>query len=431
MKPTIMLLLFWMLASALQASQPLILDLSKARSYALEHNKNLKSAGYALDKSQLAVREAIANGLPQVNASMDYSNALGAKISIRFAENMPASEIDIKPQSNMYVNVNQLLFSGNYIVGVQLAKLGQNLSRLGIEKTEIEVLSMVTDAYYMAVVSRESKKVLEQNLSNLNGLFEKTSAMQKAGLIEKTDLDQLSVQLNALHLALASAKRQHELSLNLLRLHIGAGIDMELEITDTLEQLMEDTAYESIQMQQFNPEMQIDYRMMQQQEYISRKMVDMQRAHALPTLAAFYRYTYKLLKPDFDMTPANMVGLQLNIPIISSGVRHAQTQQAKIDLKTLQNNKSFLADQLMLQDKQLRFNLANAVEAYAHQQNNIEVARRVNQSYKNKYAQGMISGLDLINADNNYLRAESDHISAAMQALIARLQLEKLYGKIE
>jgi len=43
----------------------------------------------------------------------------------------------------------------------------------------------------------------------------------------------------------------------------------------------------------------------------------------------------------------------------------------------------------------------------------------------------MISGLDLINADNNYLRAESDHISAAMQVLTARLQLEKLYGKIE
>lgn len=431
MKSKILLLLASLLSITAFASQPLILDLSAARSHAMEHNKNLKSAGFALEKSQLAVREAIANGLPQLSASMDYSNALGAKISIRFAEGMPASEIDIKPQSNMYINVNQLLFSGNYIVGVQLAKLGQNMSRLGIEKTELEVLTMVTDAYYMVVVTGESKKILDQNVSNLKGLFDKTAAMASVGLIEQTDLDQLSVQLNALRLALASAQRQHELAINLLRLHIGAGIDVELQLTDSLNQLMDDAAFESIQMQQFKPENQIDFRMMQQQEFISQKMVDMQRAHALPTLAAFYRYTYKLLKPDFDMTPANMVGLQLNIPIASSGVRHAQTQQAKIDLKTLQNNKSLLADQLQLQDKQLRFNLSNALEAYLHQQNNIEVARRVYASMKHKYGQGMISGLDLINADNNYLRAESDHISAAMQVLTARLQLEKLYGKIE
>lgn len=141
--------------------------------------------------------------------------------------------------------------------------------------------------------------------------------------------------------------------------------------------------------------------MIQQQEYLSEKMVDMKRANALPILEAFYRYTYKILKPDFDTAPTNMLGLQLKIPIFSSGLRHAQTQQALIDLKTTQNNKSIIEGQLRTSEKQFRFNLANALETYETQQKNIEVSRRVHASLKLKYEQGMLSGMDLINADNS------------------------------
>jgi outer membrane protein len=217
----------------------------------------------------------------------------------------------------------------------------------------------------------------------------------------------------------------------MLRLQLGAGVDAEIELTESLEELIEEAGFENFVMQQFYTEQNIDYRMMQQQELISEKMLNMKRANALPTLAGFYRYTYKLLKPDFDMTPTNMVGLQLNIPIFSSGVRHYQTRQAIVDLKTTRNNMEMLNDQLLIQEKQLRFNFNNALETYNNQKSNVEVSRRVYQSLKLKYEQGMISGLDLITADNNYLRAETDYISAKMQVLNARLELEKLYGNIQ
>jgi outer membrane protein len=415
----------------LSAQQKLILDLEAARSYALEHNKAMKNAGYAITKAEYALREAIANGLPQVNASADYSNALGAVISIRFAEGMAPTEIDIKPQSNFYFNLNQLLFSGNYIVGIQAAKLYRELSQLSHQKTELEVITQVTDTYYLVLISGQLKTLLEQNLINLGELYEKTSVLEHVGIIEKTDLDQLWIQVNTLRNAVASSERQLELAANMLRLQLGAGVDAEIELTESLEELIEEAGFENFVMQQFYTEQNIDYRMMQQQELISEKMLNMKRANALPTLAGFYRYTYKLLKPDFDMTPTNMVGLQLNIPIFSSGVRHYQTRQAIVDLKTTRNNMEMLNDQLLIQEKQLRFNFNNALETYNNQKSNVEVSRRVYQSLKLKYEQGMISGLDLITADNNYLRAETDYISAKMQVLNARLDLEKLYGNIQ
>ncbi|HOF81399.1 MAG: TolC family protein [Bacteroidales bacterium] len=417
-------------ASLSYSQESLRLSLMDARAYALEYNKTMKNSNFAIDKAQYALREAISAGLPQINASADYSNALGAKISIRFQEGMPAAEIDIKPQSNLYLNVNQLLFSGNYIVGVQLAKLSKEFSNLGLEKTELDVITAVSDAYYAVLITEEMLSILEKNVENLQDLYRKSEPMVHVGVIEQTDLDQLSVQLTSLLNVRSASERQAELAKNLLRLQLGASIDTELILLDTLEQLIEDSALENVLFNEFNPEGNIDFRMIQQQETLTRKMVDMNKANALPTLVAFYRYTHKLLKPDFDMSPPNMIGLQLNIPIFSSGQRYSQTQQAKVDLKTVENNKALVEDQLRITERQMRFNFQNALETFENQQKNIEVSRRVYLNLKLKYGQGMLSSLDLINADNNYLKAESDYINSMMQVLSTRLQLEKIYGTI-
>ncbi len=426
----IIVVLLFQASLSYSQEESLRLSLMDARAYALEYNKTMKNSNFAIDKAQYALREAISAGLPQINASADYSNALGAKISIRFQEGMPAAEIDIKPQSNLYLNVNQLLFSGNYIVGVQLAKLSKEFSNLGLEKTELDVITAVSDAYYAVLITEEMLSILEKNVENLQDLYRKSEPMVHVGVIEQTDLDQLSVQLTSLLNVRSASERQAELAKNLLRLQLGASIDTELILLDTLEQLIEDSALENVLFNEFNPEGNIDFRMIQQQETLTRKMVDMNKANALPTLVAFYRYTHKLLKPDFDMSPPNMIGLQLNIPIFSSGQRYSQTQQAKVDLKTVENNKALVEDQLRITERQMRFNFQNALETFENQQKNIEVSRRVYLNLKLKYGQGMLSSLDLINADNNYLKAESDYINSMMQVLSTRLQLEKIYGTI-
>lgn len=419
------------ITTPLWGKEKISLSLQQARDYALEHNRQMKAAGFAVTKSEMALREAIAAGLPQVNGNVDYSNALGAKISIRFNENLPPTEIDIKPTSNFYLNVNQLIFSGNYIVSVQLARLASQLSELNQERTRVEVLAGVTGAYYLALLTGETRNILSKNLQNLQNLYQKTRTMADVGLIEPLDADQLAVQVNALRATLSSAERQHELALNLLRLQLGLELETEIELTDSLTQLLEQALSLNLPPQSSFLNQQIDYRIMLQQEQMSLKMVDMQRASYLPTLGGFYRYTYKLLKPDFDMTPNNVIGLQLNIPIFSSGLRYYKTRQAMIDLKNIQNMRELLSEQLQLQEKQLIFNFNSALEQYQYQQQNVEVSRRVYQSLQNKYEQGLISGLELTAADNNYLRAESDFLQSMMQLLNARLELDKLYSNIE
>jgi outer membrane protein len=432
MKINLLILLFSLTGMLVQtqAQEKLTLSVQDACNYALQHNLTLKNSTYAIDKSQQSVREAIAAGLPQIAATLDYSNALGAEMSIRFSEALPAQTIPINPTSNFYVNVSQLIFSANYWVGVETSKMAKQLSVINHYKSEQDVIAQVTETYYLYLVSSGIREILNRNVLNLNELYTKTAAMAAAGIIEQTSVDQLSIQVNALKNSVKSAERQLELAANMLRFQLGMSLSAEFELTDPINQLMEKAINPEIALGQLNLQSNPDYMLIHQQTKITENMVDMQKANFLPTVAGFYRFTQKVLKPEFDMTPPNMLGVQVNIPIFSSGQRYSQLNQAKIDLKSMKNTQLLVEDQLLLQEKQLKFNYKSALETYYNQQENIEVSRKVYDNLRYKFEQGMISGLDLINADNNYLKAETDYLSAMLEVMKSDLQLRKIYGTL-
>lgn len=411
------------------SQEKLSLDLEAAKEHALNYNRTIKNSGLAIDHSQEQLWAAIAAGLPQVNATTDYSNALGAEISIQFDENMPPTKIPIKPTSNFNLQVGQLIFNGGYIVGIQTAKLAKKLSEKSLVKTEQDVLSQVIESYYLVLISEESLKILKSNVENLNEVYRKTEPLVRVGMMEKVELDQLSVQVNSLNNAVRSAERQYEMTQNLLRVQLGVTAETELELTQTLSDFLDENPVGGID-NSFVPAQNLDFQLLEVQEQMTEKQIDMQKASYLPTISGYYNYTEKILKPAFDMSPKHMVGLQMNIPVFSSGERRAKVRQAKIELETTRNNKALMEEQLDIQFKQLQFNLTSAIESYRVQQKNVEVSREVYQNLKRKYEQGMISSLELTTADNNYLQAESEYITAMLEVLQAQNALNTLTGKI-
>ncbi|HPJ77822.1 MAG TPA: TolC family protein [Prolixibacteraceae bacterium] len=411
------------------AQENLVFDLEGAKQQAIQYNKTLKNSAMAIDKAQYQLKEAISAGLPQVSSALDYSNAMGAKLSIRFMEDAPPTEIPIKPTSNFNLQVGQLLFSGPYFVGIELAKLGQNLTEASYEKSEQEILSQVMSGYHLVLMSGELLELLNKNVANLREVYRKTEAVVRVGMMERTDLDQLEVQIAALESSVHSTERQLEMARNMMRLLLGLEPGQAFDLKGNLNQAL--TALNGTAPGEFSVDMNPDFRLMTLQEKMTQKQIKMEYAAFLPTLTSFYSRTEKILKPDFDMSPKNMIGLNLSIPIFSGGQRMARVRQARVDLETMHNTRALLADQLSVQERQLQFNLKNAGETYLNQVKNLEVARRVYHSLQLKFEQGLISGLELVTADNNYVRAETDYLSSVYQLLQARVDLDTLYGNLK
>jgi len=429
-KESVFIVIFILSSFTLKAQESISLSLEKAIEYALQYNKVLQNAKFSVQSTKEKIRETTAAGLPQASASVDYNNFLGGNAELRLDPTAPPAIIEFNPTSSFKFSVNQLVFSGSYYVGLQLAKLAYQTSGLNSQKTELDIKEQVTRAYYLVLVSERAVKIIEANKINSKKVYEKTRNLANAGIIEKTEADKLSVMVTSVENAQKAAERQLEMAYNLLRLQLGADAKSEINLTTQLDEVSQQSKFENAIVNPFNIENNIDYNLVLMQGKISKSQISLQKTNYLPTLAAFYSYTEKLLKPKFDMTPKNVVGLNLSIPIFSSGMKKSKVAQAKINLHMAETTSQLVNQQLTIQEKQLRYNLNNMLEQYQNQKMNVDIAKEVFDKMNLKFQQGIVSSLELTSANNNYLSAESSYVDILFQLLDAELALRKLNGNL-
>jgi outer membrane protein TolC len=128
--------------------------------------------------------------------------------------------------------------------------------------------------------------------------------------------------------------------------------------------------------------------------------------------------------------PNSMAGLSLSVPIFASGRRYMNIRKAQINLDKAKTTKSMVTDQLLLQEKQLRYNLVNANLQYKSQKDNVDVSKRVYTSMENKFKQGMASSLELTQSNQLYLQSENNYITALMNLLQTKVALDKLLSNL-
>ncbi len=407
-----------------QAQQPLALSLDSAVTYAVSHNRSLINSKFAVDKTSQKVKETIALGLPQISATIDYTNFLGAEASLM------GKTIEFNPTSNFKATATQLIFSGSYIVGIQLSKLAKTVTEQSYQKDEINVKEQVIQAYYMVLASERILENLRANKANVQLIYEKTQNLANAGMIEPTDAKKLSIMVTTVDNAVKSSERQVEMGYNLLRLQLGLEPNSEIQLSTSLDDIVQNRITQSVAADTFNLQNNLDYKMILMQGEVAKKNIALRKVSYLPTLAAFYSYTEKLKKPEFDMTPKNAVGFTLSIPILSGGQRWAQLNQAKLDYLTSENTKELVSQQLLIQERQLRFNYSNLYEQYLNQKANLEIVKEVLEKMNLKYQQGVVSSLEFTSSNNDYMTAESNYTGVMLQLLNAELSLRKINNNL-
>lgn len=409
------------------SAQEMRITLEDAKKYAIDHNKRVANSQLEIIEAQEKLKEVIAMGLPQINATVDYTNFFGAKASVDAFAGM---EIKFPHTSNLVAGLTQLIYSRTHQLGVQSAKIYREITEASSSKTELEIKAQVSSLYLLSLVSMESQEILKSNIENITSLKEQTKALAEAGFAEEVDYDRLSVQETMLRDAARAAKRQTELALNMLRLQMGLSWDVPIILIENFQVIIERSSFSKTLAQKLNLGENYDYRQMSLQAKITEKQVKMEKSAYIPTLAGFYNFTQKILKPDFDITPNHVVGLHLQIPIFSSGVTRSKVRQAKTRYQIVENQIDLLTQQLEIQEKQLRFNLSNSLEQYSSQSKNLEVSKRVYKNVNDKFEQGMVSSIDLVTANNSYLQAQNGYITSLLQLTEAHMELEKLYNSL-
>ena len=401
--------------------------LDEAMSYALEHNWDLQNSSLAVRQAEADRWGAIATMLPQVNGTLDYSNYMGYEME--FGETGLA--IAMPPYGSIGVNASMSV-SGAQIISTLIGKLSIEMADVSHRQSQQEVAEQVRLLYFSALVSTQTVELLRRNLGTVRKLHELSQKSVDAGVAEQVDADQILVQVSTLETSINEAERGLEMIYNSMRLQMNVGFDKEIVLTQTLDELMDVEHSLDLLYDDFILENNFSYQLALQSTELYKKQKNLAGWAYGPTLSAFYQYTGRKYFSDemtMNMTPPNMIGLTLSIPIFSSGRNYTSFQKAKLDyqkqLNTLENTKMALN----IQHRQLKYNLSSAYERYQTQVKNVEVSQAVFDNIGKKYEFGHASSLDVTNAATTLITAQSTYVQAALDYVTAQIELEKLLNK--
>jgi outer membrane protein TolC len=120
------------------------------------------------------------------------------------------------------------------------------------------------------------------------------------------------------------------------------------------------------------------------------------------------------------------LGININLPIFRSGVQRAKVAQAFIALKQVRNAKVQASQGLTLEAARAKSNLDSAYENYLNTKENVGLSKRVYDVTLIQYNAGVVSSMDLTQANDKYLVAQSDYIQAMSGLLTAKNTLDRI-----
>ncbi|HKM93497.1 MAG TPA: TolC family protein [Prolixibacteraceae bacterium] len=404
------------------SQEKMSLSLAQARDYAIEHNRTLKNASLDIQKIEASRWQSIATMLPQVNGAFDYANMLGHKL------NFSGMDIAMPPNATFSLT-SSVMLSAAQIIGLQINSIAMEMTDITLRKTEQQITNQVKTIYYSVLVMEQTVGLLQKNLENLNKLQQHTLQSVEVGIAEQTDADQISVQVASMGNTVRSTKRSLEMLYNSMRLQLGVDADTEIQLTQSVEELMNFEKAMSLIGEQFILDNNFNYQLLKQNITLIEKQVDIKKWAYLPSISAFHQFSKKEYfsdEPTFDMTPPNMIGVSLNVPVFSSGSRYRAVTEAKIEHQKQLNVMADTKESLAIQHRQLQYNLSTAFDGYDTQKKNIEVSQRVFNNISLKYQEGMASSLDVTNSGTNLILAQSNYVQALMELVTAQVALEEL-----
>ena len=249
---------------------------------------------------------------------------------------LPSIPLGVPNNTTFDFTLSQLIFSGEYIVGLQATKVFKEISVNSLAKTEAQTKETVAGTYYLYLVLGESQRVLNESLASVDQTYNEVVKMNQQGFNEETDVDQIKINLSNLKRLVASVEAQRDVSLKLLKFQLGMEIEQPLELTDSLSAMIQEGNMQYLSSPSFNFEKSIDYKIVRNLESSSALFVRREQSKYYPTISAFYRRHEQTNQPSFNFAVKDVVGVGLNIPIFTSGTRSSRVSQAKFDLEKAQ-----------------------------------------------------------------------------------------------
>jgi len=439
MKKTILLFIGVLFSININAQESISLSLEQAIDYGLKNSYTAINAKRDIDAAKLKKWETTTIGLPQISAKVDYQHWIKQQVSLIPADFFGGNEGEFaevafgtKQNMSATATLNQLIFDGSYIVGLQSAKVYLQISENSKEKTEIEIREAVINAYGNVLLGEESISILNKNIATLEKNLKETTEIYKNGLEEEESVEQLASTLASVKSQLSKTKNLNSIAYKMLNITLGIEINTKVTLLDSLNSLAEENKQLNLLASDLTIENHIDFKIAKNTEKSNELLVQLEQSKALPTLSSFVNFGYQgngenfdFLKKEQKWFDSSLLGVSLDIPIFSSFARSSRTQQAKIELDKAKTNLTVTEQNLQLQLESAKTEYKFSLEELDTSKKNLALAERIEKKQQIKFFEGISSSFELSESQRQLYTMQQNYLQAMLDVITNKAALDK------
>lgn len=237
-------------------------SMEEAQDYAVNNYVLNKNAKIDIALAKKKIWETTAIGLPQINGTIQYQDMLDVPTTLlpdfitpavvgineRYfgltpTQDLPATEFfpaKFGTQHNLTYGgtLSQLIFNGQYLVGLQAARTFLDVSKQSSEKTEIETRQTVATTYVLLSVLKENEKLLDDMLPVTERMVFEADESFKNGLIDDITRDQVKLNLTNIKNSITALERNIEVTERLLKFQMGLDLSANITLKDSVKGLL-------------------------------------------------------------------------------------------------------------------------------------------------------------------------------------------------
>ena len=437
-KLVVILILFLPFAGMAQQQKSYSFNLQEAITFALDSNYTAINARRDIAKALKQKWETTATGLPQISADIAYQNSLKQPVTLIPAEitgGEPGTFVPItfgtKQNASATATLNQLIFDGSYLVGLKAARAFLDYSENANEKTQLEVRKGVINAYGSVLLSEELITIFEKNKINLEKNLFETRKIYENGLTEEESVEQLEITLLDVETQLSNARRTAAIARQMFNLALGIDVSSQVSLEDSLDALAENNIQLSFLDASLQVAQNVDYKIaynLTEQRSLELKL---EKSRALPRLTAFVNYgtsansdSFTFFDSEQRWFQSSIFGVNMNIPIFSSGMRAAKTQRARIALDQAETQLTETKQRIQLAVNSAKSNYQFAIENYKNSKTNLSLSERIEGKNQVKFSEGLATSFDLRQAQTQLYTAQQQYFQAMLEVINSKAALE-------
>jgi outer membrane protein len=413
-------------------------NLEEAITFAIDSNYTAINARRDIAMAIKKKWEATAAGLPQIDGNISYNNNLKQPVTLIPAEitgGPPGTFTPVtfgtKQNASAVATLDQLIFDGSYLVGLKAAKTFLRYSENFSEKTNLEIRKGVINAYGAVILSEELVLIFEKNKANLEKNLSETQKIYENGLAEQESVEQLEITLLQIDTQLSNIRRTLTIARQMFNVGLGIDVDQDVIFEDSFDELTVQNISLELLDKSLNIEENVDYKIALNFTEQRDLEVQLEKSKFLPSLNAFANYGTSAFSDTFSFVDAeqvwfqsSVIGLSLKVPVFSSGMRRARTQQAKIALDKAETDLELAIQNITLELNTSKSNYQFAIDKYQNSKKNIALAERIENKNQIKFSEGLASSFDLRQAQTQLYTFQQEYFQSMLDVINAKSDLE-------